>query len=121
MPRGKAKKTDGEVLKEYALANGIPSEKIFVTKDVENTADEAIAVKELLSPSKRIIFVTSTYHMHRANRLFEEQGFEVIPCKVDYKVIGNNQVTFMDFLRSATNLQLTEIGIREIIGRLYYL
>jgi hypothetical protein len=37
MPWDKAKKTEGEVLKEYAISNGIPSENIFVTKDVENT------------------------------------------------------------------------------------
>ena len=87
---------------------------------VENTADEAVAVKELISPSKRIILVTSAFHMYRAKRLFEKQGFEVIPYRVDYKASGNNQVTFMDFLPSAMNLELTEIAIREIIGRLYY-
>jgi len=120
MPWDKAKKTEGEVLKEYAISNGIPSEKIFVTKDVENTADEAVAVKELISPSKRIILVTSAYHMYRAKKLFEKQGFEVIPYKVDYKASGKNDVTFLDFLPSAVNLELTETGIREIIGRIFY-
>ena len=121
MPWDKAKKTEGYVLKEYAISNGIASEKIFVTKDVEHTADEAVAVKELINPSKRIILVTSAYHMFRAKRLFEKQGFIVIPLKVDFKASGNNQVTFMDFLPSAINLELTEIGIREIIGRTYYI
>jgi uncharacterized SAM-binding protein YcdF (DUF218 family) len=121
MPWDKTKRTEGEVLKEYAISNGIPYEKIFVTKDVENTADEAVAVKELISQSKRIILVTSAYHMYRAKKLFEKQGFIVIPFKVDFKASGNNQVMFMDFLPSAINLELTEIGIREIIGRLYYL
>jgi len=121
VPWDKAKKTEGEVLKEYAISLGIPSDKIFVTKDVENTADEAVAVKELISPSKRIILATSAYHMYRAKRLFEKQGFEVIPYKVDYKASGNNIITFMDFLPSAVNLELTETGIREIIGRLFYL
>ena len=121
MPWDKVKKTEGDVLKEYAISNGIPSEKIFVTKDVENTADEAVGAKELISPSKRIILVTSAFHMYRARRLFEKQGFSVIPFKVDFKASGNNQVMFMDFLPSAINLELTEIGIREIIGRLYYL
>ena len=121
MPWDKAKKTEGEVLKEYAIANGILSDKIFVTKDVENTADEAVAVKELISPSKRIILVTSAFHMYRANRLFEKQGLIVIPYRVDFKASGNNQVTFMDFLPSAINLELTEVGIREIIGRIYYI
>ena len=50
---GQYKKTEGIVLKEYAISSGIPSEKIFVTKDVENTEEEAVAVKELIIPSKR--------------------------------------------------------------------
>ena len=121
MPWDKAKKTEGEVLKEYAISNGVESDKIFVTKDVENTADEAVAVKELISPSKRIILVTSAYQMYRAKRLLEKQGFIVIPLKVDYKTVGNSKTTLMDFLPSAINLELAEIGIREIIGRTYYM
>jgi len=120
MPWNKAKKTEGKVLKEYAISSGISSEKIFVTKDVENTANEAVAVKELISPSKRIILVTSAYHMYRAKKLFEKQGFEVIPYKVDYKVTRNSTLTLMDLLPSAGNLELTETGIREVIGRIYY-
>jgi uncharacterized SAM-binding protein YcdF (DUF218 family) len=121
MPWDKVKKTEGEVLKEYAISNGITSEKIFVTKDVENTAEEAVAVKELISPSKRIILVTSAYHMYRAKRLFEKQGIEVIPYKVDYKSSGNDTTTLMDFLPSAENIESIETGIREIIGRIFYL
>ncbi len=121
MPWDKAKKTEGAVLREYAISNGIPSEKIFVTKDLENTADDAVAVSALINPSKTIILVTSAYHMYRAIRLFEKQGFEVIPLKVDFKTVGETAITVMDFLPSAGNLELTETGIREIIGRIFYL
>jgi uncharacterized SAM-binding protein YcdF (DUF218 family) len=121
MPWDKVKKTEGEVLKEYAISNGIPAKKIFVTKDVENTADEALAAKELISPDKRIILVTSAFHMSRASKLFEKQGLIVIPYKVDYKSSKDSNLTIMDFLPSAGNLELTETGIREIIGRLFYL
>ena len=121
MPWNKAKKTEGEVLKEYAISNGIPTKKLFLTKDVENTADEAVAVKELISPSKRIILVTSAYHMYRAEKLFKKQGFIVIPYKVDYKSERNKEITVLDFFPSAENLKITETGIREIIGRLFYL
>ena len=121
MPWDKANKTEGEVLKEYAISNGIATEKIFLTKDVENTADETVALKELISPSKRVILVTSAYHMYRAKRLFEKEGFIVIPYKVDYKTVGNKQLTLIDFIPSAINLESTEIGIREIIGRIYYI
>jgi len=121
MPWDKVKKTEGEVLKEYDMLNGIPSENIIVTKEVENTANEAVAVKELLGTSKRIILVTSAYHMYRAKRLIEKQGFIVIPYKVDYKASGHMEIAFMDLFPNANNLELTEIGIREIIGRLFYL
>jgi len=120
MPWDKATKTEGEMLKEYAVSNGIPSEKIFVTKDVENTADEAVAVKELISPSKRIILVTSAYHMYRAQRLFEKQGFEVNPFKVDYKSSSKKFIDILDLLPSADNLKKSEIATREIVGRIYY-
>jgi uncharacterized SAM-binding protein YcdF (DUF218 family) len=59
--------------------------------------------------------------MYRAKRLFEKEGFEVIVYKVDYKTAGKNVNTIMDFLPSAGNLAMTETGIREIIGRLFYL
>ena len=108
------------MLKDYAISNGIASEKIFITKDVENTADEAVAVKELMNPSKNIILITSAFHMYRAKRLFEKEGFEVIAYKVDYKTAGENVTTIMDFLPSAGSLAMTETGMREIIGRLYY-
>jgi uncharacterized SAM-binding protein YcdF (DUF218 family) len=121
MPWDKVKKTEGEVLKEYAISNGIPSEKIFVTKDEENTAKEAVAVKELIRPSKRIILVTSAYHMYRAKRLFEKQGFNVIPFKVDYKVARSLKNTIMDFLPDAQCLEQTETGCREILGRIFYI
>ena len=52
--------------------------------------------------------------------LFEKQGFEVVPYKVDYKAAGDSTLTIMAFLPNAGNLELSETGIREIIGRLYY-
>ncbi len=120
MPWDKAKKTEGDVLKEYAISNGITSEKILVTKDVENTADESVAVRELIGSSKKIILVTSAYHMYRAKRLFENQGFEVIAYKVDYKVTRILKTTIMDFLPNGENLKQTETGIKELIGRMIY-
>jgi uncharacterized SAM-binding protein YcdF (DUF218 family) len=58
--------------------------------------------------------------MYRAKRLFEKQGFEVIAYKVDNKVSRNNEIVIMDFLPDAESLKLTETGIKEVIGRIYY-
>lgn len=120
MPWDKVQKTEGEVLKEYAMKSGIPQENILITKDVENTADEAKAVKELIGSEKKIILVTSAFHMYRAKKLFEKQGFNVITYKVDFKTNRNKKITLLDFLTSAGNLEDTEIGIRELFGRIFY-
>jgi len=50
-------------MKYYSISNGIPSEKILVTKEVGNTAEESVAVKETISTGKRIILITSAFHM----------------------------------------------------------
>ena len=120
IPWNKTKKTEGQVLKEYAISLGIDSEKIYVTKEVENTLEEAVAVKELIKPLKKIILVTSAYHMYRATNLFEKQGFKVIQYKVDFKTNTKFNITFLDLLPNSYNLNLTEIGMREVIGRIYY-
>ena len=42
-----AKETEVEILNKSAISNGILPEKVLVKKDVENAADEAVAVEEL--------------------------------------------------------------------------
>ena len=70
------------MLKEFAISFDMPSEKILVTKDVENIADEAKSLNELKMPHKRIILVTPAILRNKMNRLFEKQGLEIIPFKV---------------------------------------
>ncbi len=120
MPWDNVQKTEGEILKNYAIKTEIPQENIWITKDVENTADEAKAVKELIGSEKKIILATSAFHMDRAKELFERQGFNIVPYKVDFKTTRKKEIKLFDFLPSADNLRDTETGIRELIGRLYY-
>jgi len=119
-PYNKTKITEGEVLEKFALKYGVKKEDILITKDVLNTSDEAKAVLDLIGVNKTIILVTSAFHMKRAKSLFERQGINVIPYKVDYKTPPSLKLNFNDFIPSSSGLRKTEIAIREIIGRLYY-
>jgi len=121
LPWDKSMKTEGDVLKEYAIENGIPSEKIFITKNVKNTEDEALALKEFKIKNKKIILVTSAYHMYRAKRQFEKAGYIVITYCVDYKTKSHEKINILNFIPSSNNLALVELGLREIIGRIFYL
>lgn len=114
-------KSEGEVLSKFASEFGIPTSQIIVTKNVQNTKDEALAVKEILNNSKdqKIILVTSAFHMPRSKKLFENEGIEVQTYPVDYKV-GISELTPMSFLPSADAFQHFQFAWRELIGRLYY-
>ena len=68
----------------------------------------------------KIILVTSAFHMPRAQRLFEKEGLWVVPYPVDFKSLTTDSVTFMDYLPNAGSLAKTELGLRELIGRLFY-
>lgn len=120
MPWDTTSLTEGEILKQYALAQGISDSAILLTTNVQNTADEAKAISNLIGIDKKIILVTSAYHMKRSQRLFEKQGFEAIPYKVDWKVDKLNSITIMDFLPDADSFRLFNTGYRELIGRIIY-
>lgn len=120
LPWDNASLTEGDILKRFALENGVPDSAIVLTGNVENTADEAKAVVKLLGKWKHIILVTSAYHMPRSKKIFETQDFIVQPFKVDYKVDQLNGLTFMDFLPDADSFRLLNTGYRELIGRVIY-
>ena len=119
-PYNITKISEGDVLKQYAIKFGVKMDDILVTKEVLNTSEESIAVKNLIGIKKSIILVTSAFHMKRAKSIFEKKGFKVIPYKVDYKTPPNLSMNFIDFLPSSIGLRRTEIALRELLGRLYY-
>lgn len=119
MPWRKAGRTEGAVLADYAFQLGIPNDHIYVTSLATNTADEAVAVKKMALGNK-IILVTSAFHMPRAQRLFENEGIEVVSYSVDFKSLTTDSLTFMDYLPNGQSLAKTELGLRELMGRLYY-
>ena len=119
-PYNKTKKSEGDILKEYAIKFGVKEEDILITKEVLNTSDESYAVTDLIGNKRTIILVTSAFHMSRAKSLFEKQGHIVIPYKVDFKTPPKLSWNFIDFIPSSGGLRKTEIALREILGRLYY-
>jgi uncharacterized SAM-binding protein YcdF (DUF218 family) len=124
LTRGKlpwsAGKPEGEYLFEVAIKGGVAKESIILTKNVENTDQEAQSVKNLLKDKKsKIILVTSAFHMPRAQKVFEAAGVSVIPFPVDFRS-GVGKFTVMHLIPSARALRDTSFFVREVIGRIYY-
>lgn len=114
-------KTECEILSKFASEFGIHSSKIILTRGVQNTKDEALAVKEMLINLKKpkIIIVTSAFHMSRSKKIFENERFEVQTYPVDYR-IGLSEMSAMSLLPSADAFRNFQFAWRELVGRLYY-
>ena len=113
-------KSEGEVLKNFALKLGIEKEKIILTNNVQNTDQEAKAIKKLfISDDQKIILVTSAFHMPRAKKVFEAAKIKTIPFPVDFRSSSGN-FTLLDLIPSASAFSNTNHFIREVQGRIYY-
>ena len=119
---------EGDIYIKEALSMGIPKKDLFTTYPVSNTLQEAKAIKKLLndeipSSQKKVILVTSAFHMNRAKRVFEREGISVLPYPVDFR----SNKSFSTLLRNplmwipnSSSLDRSTSAIREIIGRIIY-
>ena len=121
---------EGQRYLQEARRLGIPAAAMASTPPVVNTAEEAIAIRQLLqrsqssAVSKRILLVTSAFHMRRAQCLFERQGLTVLPFPVEFQARGRwSGPLWRDptqWLPSARALDDSSRALRELIGRLVY-
>ena len=111
---------EGEYLKNMAIKFGVPEKNILLTENIENTDQEAKAIKKLFSKDNhQVILVTSAFHMPRAKLVFKAAGVNLIPYPVDFKS-ASEKLTFMSFIPSAGGFAGTSAFVREMIGRTYY-
>ena len=119
---------EGNIYIMEAISMGIPKKDLFTTYPVTNTLQEAKAIKELLnseiiSGQKKIILVTSAFHMKRAKKVFEREGINVFPYPVDFKSNKSFFSSIQNPLRwipSGNYFYQSSSAIREIIGRTLY-
>jgi asparagine synthase (glutamine-hydrolysing) len=115
---------EGDVLRQRAIAIGVPAAAVVTTPRVRNTADEAQAIAAMLPPRSTVLLVTSAFHMPRARRLFERQGLTVLPFAVDFQATGawagHPLRDPLRYLPTADGLASSSRALREAIGRSIY-
>lgn len=117
-PRG----SEGTVLQREALIRGVPASRVAVIGAVGNTADEAGQLRRYREQHglKRVILVTSAWHLPRAMRQFRGAGVEILPFPVDYRTLPNRTFPYLDYLPTAGALEKTELALRECYGIAFY-
>ena len=119
---------EGDIYINEAISMGIPKEDLFTTYPVHNTLQEAQAIKKLLNDEipliqKKIILVTSAFHMKRAKKVFENEGISVQPYPVDFKSdksFFSSLLNPLKFMPSSYSFNKSSSAVREIIGRIIY-
>jgi uncharacterized SAM-binding protein YcdF (DUF218 family) len=71
--------TEGEVSRNYLVGQGVPSEGILVESEGETTMHSIAAAGEIMRRMglKSCIVVSDGYHIYRAKKMLEAQGFRV--------------------------------------------
>jgi uncharacterized SAM-binding protein YcdF (DUF218 family) len=115
---------EGDVLRQRAIALGVPADAVLSTSKVRNTADEAKAIAAMLPARSTVLLVTSAFHMPRAQRLFERQGLTVLPFPVDFQAsgawAGHPLRDPLNYVPSVDGLWRSSRALREAIGRTVY-
>jgi len=77
---------EAEVMRSLAVDNGVPEDAIWLVTDVKTTRDYALRSRDVLAQHgwKRVLLVSSPYHMRRATATWRRQapGVTVVPTPV---------------------------------------
>jgi uncharacterized SAM-binding protein YcdF (DUF218 family) len=110
----KAGVSEAEVRRELARGLGVPAEAMLTESRAWTTREEATRTRALLAPRqiRRILLVTDYQHMRRAQALFIQAGFEVLPATTEEEssVASGPE----------GRLKLMRVVLMEVVARLYY-
>lgn len=113
---------EGDDLKALAIRRGVPADRVLVTREISNTWDEARAVAGMAQQRgwKKVIVVTTAWHMPRAARLFRAAGVSFAPFPVDFRRDRTRALSAAEFLPRAESFQMSETALRECYGYAFY-
>jgi uncharacterized SAM-binding protein YcdF (DUF218 family) len=109
---------DADAMARAALGLGVPRRDLMVIGTAQNTVESAAAVGERLK-GKRIILVTSGFHMRRSVGMFRKKGFQVIPAPCGYRG-EKNALTFRSFIPRADCLYTSHVALAEYLSLAWY-
>ncbi|MBU3662701.1 MAG: YdcF family protein [Bacteroidetes bacterium] len=112
--------------KEFMVKCGIPDSAIWIETKSMNTYQNAAFTAKMLTmkntawQQKRYLLVTSAFHMYRARKCFQKQGFEVTAYSSDLRSIRAKDTILNTLIPNYGGLQIWTYLLKEWIGLLVY-
>ncbi|HVN94960.1 MAG TPA: YdcF family protein [Syntrophorhabdaceae bacterium] len=115
------KTPEAEVARRFLVSLGVASQDIIMEGKSMDTYENARYVREIADKYqfRKIVLITSAYHMKRSYMLFSRRFTQILPFPTDFKT-SRGPYDPLSFLPSAENLALVETAMREYMGILFY-
>ncbi len=111
---------EAEIMKNLLLTLGVDKGRIYTDVNSKDTKENAQEVKKLCQrlACKKVVLVSSAYHMKRAVISFKRVGLEVSPYPTDFK--RDLRYNLYSFLPKMGVLADSYKALREYLGMLWY-
>lgn len=113
------KGTEAEAAGRLWQSLGVPKARITLEKDSLDTKMNASGVAGLVQ-GKRVILVTSAFHMPRSMLAFRKAGVDAVPAPTEYRA-KRSPLTWADYLPSVSAMETSYAALHEYVGLPYYL
>jgi uncharacterized SAM-binding protein YcdF (DUF218 family) len=114
-------RSEAEIMRELLEVMGVPSNAILLEDRSRNTYQNAVFTARMLKTLgiRRILLVTSAFHMRRSEALFRAQGIDVIPAPTDFQRLAA-PVDYSHWLPSVGDLWQSTYALHELLGYQVY-
>jgi len=115
------KEPEAKVMQRWLIKLGVAPGKIFREDSAKTTWENAAHIQQVLQKKgiKKIILVTTAWHMPRAVHLFKSQDLSVIPAPCAF-VAEKGAYNLLSFLPQAHVLADSSDALHEYMGILWY-
>lgn len=111
--------SQAEMVAQTAMLFGVsPSDTLQISQPT-NTKEEAHFLFQRIG-AQTIILSTSAFHLPRAIKWFEKEGFKVLPAPTDYRIKYEPQGTHRTWAWNWDRIDYWNILIHEWAGELHY-
>lgn len=110
-------RSEAEIMSDLLQVMGVPASAILQERESRDSHDNAVYTAAMLNRlgMKKILLVTSAFHMRRSEALFAGRGLEVIPAPTDYQR-GVGPEVLSPWLPSVSALWRSTYALHEMVG-----
>jgi len=115
---------EGAGARQFLRDLGVPAKDFIWEDKARNTRENIVFTKQLCGEKKikKVLLVTSAFHMRRTMRTCGMAGFEVVPAATDHEALARTESAkvhgknFMAHLPSADAFMMNHVYFKEHLG-----